>query len=116
MYNRTNSRHTHGHTIPWHQYMAIPALLLFALFFLYPYRGMHLSLTEWDGFTDPRFIGLRNFTDFADERALPRMYAIPWYLPSAVPAAVSSGLPGALLRRTPPRAHVGSGRGGNLFR
>ncbi|WP_141430450.1 carbohydrate ABC transporter permease [Bacillus sp. 03113] len=51
---------------------ALPALVLFAVFFLYPFfNGFWLSLTNWDGFTKPRFIGVQNFIDFfKDERAM----------------------------------------------
>lgn len=59
-------------TTSWHRYMALPAFLLFALFFLFPLvRGVGLSFTEWDGFSQPEFIGFANFTKFfTDERAL----------------------------------------------
>ena len=56
----------------WHRYMALPAFLLFSLFFLFPlFRGLTLSLTSWDGFSTPQFVGLKNFTSFlSDRRAL----------------------------------------------
>ena len=59
-------------TTNWHRYMALPAFILFALFFLLPLvQGVGLSLTEWDGFSTPQFIGLKNFSSFfSDERAL----------------------------------------------
>ena len=52
--------------------MAVPALLVFAVFFLYPLaRSIGLSLTEWNGITRPRFVGLANFAAFfSDPRAL----------------------------------------------
>lgn len=52
--------------------MAVPALLVFAVFFLYPLaRSIGLSLTEWNGITRPRFVGLANFIAFfSDPRAL----------------------------------------------
>jgi raffinose/stachyose/melibiose transport system permease protein len=55
-----------------HYYMAIPALLLFALFFIFPLaRGITISLTDWSGMTPSyHFIGFRNFVDFFhDDRA-----------------------------------------------
>ncbi|OGO80578.1 MAG: sugar ABC transporter permease [Clostridiales bacterium GWC2_40_7] len=54
-----------------HKYMAIPAVLLFSVFFLYPLaRGIGLSLTDWDGIKDPNFVGIQNFIDFfKDKRA-----------------------------------------------
>lgn len=59
-------------TTNWHKAMAVPAFLLFSLFFLFPLiRGAGLSLTDWDGYSEPNFIGLQNFISFfSDERAL----------------------------------------------
>jgi len=55
-----------------HRYMAVPALLLFAVFFLYPLiRSIGLSLTDWNGISAARFVGIRNFISFfSDPRAL----------------------------------------------
>ena len=55
-----------------HTFMAVPAFLLFALFFIYPLtRGIQMSLTDWDGLSPAKFIGFRNFIDFfSDERAI----------------------------------------------
>lgn len=51
--------------------MALPAILLFSVFFLYPLlRGIGLSLTDWNGVSSARFVGLRNFIEFfKDDRA-----------------------------------------------
>ena len=55
-----------------HTFMAIPAFLLFAVFFLYPLgRGLQMSLTNWDGIGKAEFIGLGNFRSFfTDKRAM----------------------------------------------
>lgn len=55
-----------------HRYMALPAIVMFGLFFLYPLaQGIGISLTDSNGVTAPNFIGLRNFADFfGDDRAL----------------------------------------------
>ena len=55
-----------------HTFMAVPAFLLFALFFIYPLaQGVGMSLTDWDGLGRANFIGLQNFFDFfKDERAV----------------------------------------------
>jgi raffinose/stachyose/melibiose transport system permease protein len=55
-----------------HTFMAVPAFLLFALFFLYPLsQGIWMSLTDWDGISRANFIGVQNFIDFFnDERAI----------------------------------------------
>src|SRR5690606_1604527 len=54
-----------------HLFMAVPAILLFGIFFLYPLtQGIGISLTDSNGVTTPNFIGLRNFIDFfQDDRA-----------------------------------------------
>ncbi|AJY77718.1 sugar ABC transporter permease [Paenibacillus beijingensis] len=51
--------------------MAVPAIVLFALFFIYPLtQGIGISLTDSNGVTQPNFIGLQNFLDFFhDDRA-----------------------------------------------
>lgn len=51
---------------------AIPAFVLFFVFFIYPFlNGFWLSLTKWNGYTEPHFIGLENFKNiFADPRGL----------------------------------------------
>lgn len=55
-----------------HKFMALPAVILFGFFFVYPLsRGIGLSLTDWNGISAPRFIGSQNFIDFfRDGRAL----------------------------------------------
>ncbi len=62
----------HPNTGSWHRYMAVPAVVLFSLFFLYPLsRGVWTSFTAWDGFSTPKFIGLANYKEFFnDSRAL----------------------------------------------
>lgn len=52
--------------------MIFPAFILFAIFFIYPLiKGIGLSLTDYDGMTEPTFIGLTNFYQFfSDKRAL----------------------------------------------
>lgn len=54
-----------------HHFMAVPAILLFGLFFLYPLtQGVGISLTDSNGITAPSFVGLQNFIDFFhDDRA-----------------------------------------------
>lgn len=55
-----------------HSFMAVPAFFLFAVFFLYPLcKGIGMSLTDWNGISVPKFIGLKNFIDFfSDKRAM----------------------------------------------
>lgn len=52
--------------------MALPAILLFLVFFIYPLcRGIGYSLTDYNGISPGKFIGLKNFTDFfKDGRAV----------------------------------------------
>lgn len=43
-------------------WMILPAGILFALFYVWPFaHGFWLSLTDWDGFSPPRFAGLANY-------------------------------------------------------
>jgi raffinose/stachyose/melibiose transport system permease protein len=43
-------------------YFVLPALLLYAIFFLYPFfRTIYLSMTEWNGVVAPVFTGLKNY-------------------------------------------------------
>ncbi len=43
-------------------YFVLPALLLYAVFFLYPFfRTIYLSMTEWNGVVAPMFTGLENY-------------------------------------------------------
>lgn len=55
-----------------HKYMAIPAILLFLVFFIYPLcRGIGMSLMDYNGISMPKFVGLKNFISFFhDARAL----------------------------------------------
>jgi len=56
-----------------HLFMAVPALLLFAVFFVVPLvRGINISLTDWTGLTPSyHYVGLRNFAEFfRDARAV----------------------------------------------
>lgn len=43
-------------------YFVLPALLLYGVFFLYPFiRTIYLSMTEWNGVVTPVFTGLQNY-------------------------------------------------------
>lgn len=55
-----------------HHVMILPAFILFAIFFIYPlFRGIGLSLTDYDGISEPNFVGMENFIEFfGDKRAL----------------------------------------------
>lgn len=55
-----------------HTFMALPAFILFSVFFLYPLgKGIGMSLTDWDGIRKANLIGLDNFIAFfQDERAI----------------------------------------------
>ncbi|OLP60888.1 ABC transporter permease [Xaviernesmea oryzae] len=49
--------------------MLAPAAVLFGLFFLWPFfRGLWLSLTRWDGFSAPVFVGAANYLKLAQDR------------------------------------------------
>lgn len=55
-----------------HTFMALPAFVLFSIFFLYPLlKGIGMSLTDWNGINKAKFIGLDNFIQFfQDKRAI----------------------------------------------
>lgn len=55
-----------------HTFMAIPAFVLYSVFFLYPLmKGIGMSLTDWDGISNAEFIGFKNFIKFfKDTRAI----------------------------------------------
>lgn len=43
-------------------YFVLPALILYAIFFLYPFfRTIYISMTEWNGVTAPIFTGFENY-------------------------------------------------------
>lgn len=58
--------------ISWAQFLSLPALMLYGVFFVYPLlRGIGMSLTDWDGMGEASFVGLQNFIDFFhDARAM----------------------------------------------
>lgn len=65
----------------------IPAVLLYVVFFIYPFLQTVLSsFTEWDGFTTPRFTGLDNYreilTDTVFQQSLIRVFI--WVLAAVV--------------------------------
>lgn len=49
--------------------MCIPALLIFTVFIMLPFfEGLRISFFSWDGFSDMKFVGIRNYVNvFADE-------------------------------------------------
>lgn len=55
-----------------YKFMALPAILLFLVFFLYPLcREIYYSMTDYNGIAAAKFIGLKNFIDFFhDSRAV----------------------------------------------
>lgn len=39
-----------------------PAIFIYSIFTIYPFfYGIYISMSEWDGFNDPKFIGFDNF-------------------------------------------------------
>lgn len=86
-------------TTNWHIYMALPAFLLFVLFFLFPLtRGVWLSFTEWDMFSEPKFIGFDNYLQFfSDERALHDVQTTVLFALGSAPLLNMVGLSLALL-------------------
>ena len=54
------------------QFLSLPALALFGVFFVYPLlKGIGMSLTNWDGMGEAQYVGFKNFADFfSDARAI----------------------------------------------
>lgn len=54
------------------QFLSLPALALFGVFFVYPLlKGIGMSLTNWDGMGEAQYVGFKNFVDFfSDARAI----------------------------------------------
>lgn len=70
-----------------HLFMALPAIVLFGLFFIYPLaQGIGISLTDSNGMSPPRFIGLKNFVDFFhDARAKKDVYNTVFFAIGSAP-------------------------------
>lgn len=51
--------------------MLAPTMIFLAIFMYYPaYRAIQLSLYQWNGFTDPQFIGLDNYRTLWNDKLL----------------------------------------------
>jgi len=85
--------------------MLIPAVLLFGIFFAYPLlRGVGMSLTDWDGIGEARFVGFANFIEFfSDGRALTDVRNTVLFALGSAPGLVAAGLALALLVDAPSR-------------
>ena len=60
--SRPRSRNPLRSEAKWGYIYALPALVAVAVFVIYPFASIIVhAFTRWDGFTDPTFIGLRNF-------------------------------------------------------
>ncbi|MEX1031298.1 MAG: sugar ABC transporter permease [Paenibacillaceae bacterium] len=88
-----------------HRVMAIPAIVLFALFFIYPLtQGIGISLTDSNGVTAPSFVGFQNFIDFfQDDRAKTDVYNTVFFALGSAPLLNILGLMYALLLDRPYR-------------
>ena len=82
--------------------MAVPAFLLYSIFFIYPLiKGIGMSFTDWDGISAPTFIGLKNFVDFfKDTRALSDIKTTVLFALGSAPLLNIVGLAYALLMNT----------------
>jgi raffinose/stachyose/melibiose transport system permease protein len=86
-----------------HKAMALPALLLFAVFFLIPLaQGIGISLTDSNGVAKPNFVGLQNFADFfRDDRAKRDIANTVLFAAASAPLLNLFGLAYALLLDRP---------------
>ena len=62
----------HHKKIQWAQFLSLPALLIYGVFFVIPLiSGIGMSFTDWDGMKQANFVGLQNFIRFFhDTRAM----------------------------------------------
>lgn len=81
-----------------HLFMAVPAALLYGIFFIYPLiQGIGISMTDSDGITEPNFIGLQNFIDFfSDSRAKNNLWNTIYFALGSAPLLNLFGLAYAL--------------------
>jgi raffinose/stachyose/melibiose transport system permease protein len=81
---------------------AAPALLFFGAFVLVPLgRAAWLSLFNWDGLTDPQWVGLRNYGDVVSDPELRRAFghaAVLLLFYSALPICLGLLLAGIVAR------------------
>lgn len=78
----------------------LPAIVGFSLYVLYPLiTAAYISLTDWNGLTDPTFIGLKNFVYMftKDPAFFPSLSATAYYALLSVPGSLVLGLLLALL-------------------
>lgn len=82
-----------------HHFMAVPAFLLYFIFFIYPLiKGVGMSFTDWDGIGKASFIGLKNFIDFFhDQRALSDIRTTVLFALGSAPLLNIAGLLYAML-------------------
>lgn len=82
-----------------HTFMAIPAIILFTTFFLFPlFKGIGMSLTDWDGISKADFIGFDNFKAFfQDDRAMNDIKTTVLFALGSAPLLNIVGLSYALL-------------------
>lgn len=82
-----------------HKGMIVPAVLLFITFTLLPIMfSIGLSLTDWNGYSSPDFIGLQNFIKFfEDDRAMDAVKNSVFFALLSVPLLNVLGLSYALI-------------------
>lgn len=69
-----------------HQFMAVPAFALYAVFFIYPLlKGIGLCFTDWDGIKAAHFVGLGTLSIFFMTKGHCRTSGQPYCLRSEVP-------------------------------
>ncbi len=72
--------------------LAFPLAVLFVFTLLPSVAGLALSLFQWDGGTEPRYVGAGNFRQlWADPRFLPSLWNTLRYVLATVPLTVGIG-------------------------
>jgi len=73
-------------------FLAFPMAVLFLFTLLPTVAGLALSLFQWDGATDPRFVWFSNFEQLGnDPRFFPALRNTLWYVLATVPPTVFFG-------------------------
>lgn len=83
----------------------LPTIAVLAVFRLWPVvQGVYLSFTAWDGFTDPTWIGLDNFTRMTDDPIFSEALGNSLVMALAIPVWVVLPLVLAVLIHDHPRS------------
>jgi len=76
--------------------LILPAMILFCMFFAYSLaQSVQYSMLDWDGVTEPTFIGLKNYIALLQDKAFGQAFLNNWYYTLGI--MVFGVLPGLIL-------------------